>query len=101
MQAQAAVKAEKVDYHGGEDVTVWLERLNGNHEPVIYPYWPQNRDRVAVCLQWDDRMDPPYMIHVPLNEEAMLEIPGDGRLWFCNIPLDEFCRDTSAEPEWF
>ena len=85
-----------VDYTGDEDLTVWLEELNDEQDPVIFPLWPDRYpEYLAVFLSLD------LELGVALSRDAMLAARDPDRLWFCGIPRKEFVAKTSADPLWF
>lgn len=93
-----AEAAKILSYQGTEDITVWLQRLNGDADPVLIPYRPPP-EHVAVFLEWPTPTN--YQLGSVLRRERVLEHAAPGRLWFCNIPVLDLCRETSAEADWY
>ena len=97
-------EAEELTYNGHQDITVWLQEVNGEHDPVIIPYQP-DPGHAAVFLEWlRDPAGPqphPYLFGTVYDGTAVMRYRRPGRLWFCNVPVRELCRHTSAQRVWF
>jgi hypothetical protein len=95
MSKTKQVLCPRVEYFGDKDVSIWLEQVN-EFDPVIFPHWPPDYpDRVAICASLEGDLA------VPLSREDMLAYSGPGRLWFCNVALEELLDNTDAKEAWF
>lgn len=97
----AASEPTILSYHGQADITVWLQGLNGDANPVLIPYRPAP-EHVAVFLEWlGNKSEPPFILGTVRRRADVLQFRAPGRLWFCNIPVLDLCLETSAEADWY
>jgi len=79
------------------DPTVWLRNLN-NEDPVVFPWWPDKwPEKLAVCMEATTVKT--VKISYATSREAMLAYRNPYRLWFCNIPSDEFIPHVLFEEQ--
>ena len=91
--------ARELIYYGSEDITLWLLRVNVV-DPVVFPEWPRDEDKVPVYLEWSDALVP-FVLGVAGSRQGMLASKLPGRLWFCHIPINKLCRVTDVDENWF
>ena len=83
-------RLQEVEYHGDQDVTVWIDDLNGEDDPKIFPLWPADYPaHLAVCMEQDGSL------HIARSRQTMLAARHIDRLWFCNIPEAPFLAETT------
>jgi len=76
-------------------LTLWLQEVNES-DPVIYPYWRDDRATVVT-----ENVDGDIKAGVVLNQKVMLAVRSSKRLWFCDVPIEALVAATNAERSWF